>query len=83
MSLTQSVEFIKEMAMRREEADVKRHERRALWVVILGLVPQRDGNQYCFTWGVFPEGVVGFGDTPYKAMLEFERAMNQALPKKT
>jgi hypothetical protein len=51
--------------------------RRAYWVVILGLQPMRDGNQYCFLWGDnIQVGVAGFGDTPEEAIGAFEKAMN-------
>lgn len=32
----------------------------------------KDGNQYCFLYGELPNDcIVGFGDTPYLAMLDF------------
>lgn len=38
----------------------------------LGLKPYKDGNQWCFLFGEdIQSGVCGFGDTPYKAMLDF------------
>ena len=40
----------------------------------LGLKPYRDGDQWCFLYGDnIQEGVCGFGDTPYKAMLDFNK----------
>ena len=33
----------------------------------------KDGNQWCCIYGEFPEGVIGFGDTPQKAVDEFHR----------
>ena len=51
-----------------------------LWVVILGLNPMRDGNQWCFLWGKnIQEGVCGFGDSPEEAMQAFEKEMYKKL----
>ena len=61
------------------EASIARQtneERAARWVVILDLVPIRDGDKWCFLWGSnIQEGVVGFGDTVENAMLAFDKAM--------
>ena len=50
-------------------------EKRSL--VLLGeLKPKlsKDGNMWCFLYGTdLQEGVAGFGETPYKAMLDFEK----------
>lgn len=44
-----------------------------LMAVILGLVPVKDGNQWCVLYGEnLQVGIAGFGDTPYKAMQAFE-----------
>ena len=42
----------------------------------------RDGNQWCALYGEnLMEGVAGFGDTPAKAMWEFDAAwMNETIP---
>ena len=46
-------------------------------VKILGLVPYKDGNSWCVLWGEnLQVGVSGFGDTPYKAILAFNRAVH-------
>jgi hypothetical protein len=40
----------------------------------LGLKPFKDGNQWCFLWGDnIQDGVSGFGDTPYEAMIDFDK----------
>ncbi len=40
----------------------------------LGIKPYMDGNQWCFLFGEdIQSGVVGFGETPYKAMLDFNK----------
>lgn len=53
--------------------------------VIEALKPEfsKDGNQYCYLYGTLPNDcVVGFGDTPFKAMEDFcnnfytEKAVN-------
>ena len=55
----------------REGADRKRD-----WVVVLGLTPTLDGHQWCFLWGEdISMGVAAFGDTPYEAMLAFDKEM--------
>lgn len=50
-----------------------------LMAVILGLVPVKDGNQWCVLYGDnLQVGIAGFGDTPYKAMLAFEDKFHKA-----
>ena len=50
--------------------------RKGLWAVILGLVPYKDGNQWCILYGDnLQVGIAGFGDTPIKAMYAFDEAM--------
>jgi hypothetical protein len=45
-------------------------------VKTLGLVPYKDGNAWCVLWGEdLAVGVSGFGDTPYLAVLAFNRAV--------
>ena len=47
-------------------------------VKTLGLVPYKDGNAWCVLWGEnLQVGVSGFGDTPYLAVLAFNRAVHQ------
>lgn len=39
-----------------------------------------DGNQYCFLWGPNQmEGVSGFGNSPYLAMLDFNKSWQTEL----
>lgn len=53
---------------------------RSYWVVVLGLKPVKDGDQYCFLWGEnLQTGVVGFGPSPIEAMQRFQEAMYQSL----
>lgn len=41
----------------------------------LGLVPFQDGNRWCVLWGSnIQDGISGFGDTPDKAILDFNAA---------
>lgn len=50
--------------------------RRSMWVVILGLKPTVDGEQFCFLWGEnIQDGVCGFGATPIAAAEDFDSAM--------
>lgn len=43
-----------------------------------------DGNQWCALYGdSLQEGVAGFGDSPAKAMWDFDRAWSKALPHNT
>ena len=50
------------------------------WVVLLGLIPRRDGDQWYFLWGEnLQDGVVGFGDTPVEAMGAFQIAMYEKI----
>lgn len=56
--------------------------RRSLWVVVLGLTPVKDGDQWSFLWGSnIQEGVCGFGSSPESAANAFEVAMGEELPK--
>ena len=44
---------------------------------------QIDGNQWCVLYGEdLQSGIAGFGDTPYLAVLDFNRAWNKPLPTK-
>jgi endogenous inhibitor of DNA gyrase (YacG/DUF329 family) len=48
----------------------------------LGLIPFRDGNQWCFLLGKnIQEGICGFGDSPYLAMLDFNNAFYKRVNK--
>ena len=43
-------------------------------VTMLGLTPKKDGDQWMFLLGEdLQSGVAGFGDTPYKAMEDFNK----------
>jgi len=45
---------------------------------------QRDGNQWCVLYGEnLQEGIAGFGDSPYLAVLDFNKAWNTSLSKST
>jgi len=41
----------------------------------------KDGNQWCYLYGELPNDcIVGFGDTPYKAMCDFSKNFFNAKP---
>ncbi len=40
-----------------------------------------DGNQWCASYGDMPEGVFGFGDSPQKAIDDFNKNFNESLNK--
>jgi hypothetical protein len=43
---------------------------------------KKDGNQWCCLYGDnLQEGIVGFGDTPYLAIIEWTKAMRDGLIK--
>ena len=47
-------------------------------VATLGLAPYPDGDAWCVLWGEnLQDGVAGFGDTPYLAVLAFNKAVHQ------
>lgn len=47
-----------------------------LWAVVYGLIPFKDGDQWCVLLGEnIQVGVCGFGDTPAAAIYEFDKAM--------
>ena len=49
-------------------------KRECVLISSLGLKPCKDGDQWCFLFGDnLQEGVCGFGDTPYKAMIDFNK----------
>lgn len=55
--------------------------KRDYWVVILGLMPKRDGDEWCFLWGdSLQDGVCAFGKTPLEAIQNFDKAMYEKLP---
>lgn len=49
---------------------------------MLKLTPYKDGNQWCVLWGEnLQEGIAGFGDTPFKALLDFNNNyMSETIP---
>jgi len=47
-------------------------ERKMNIVKMLNPAFSKDGNQFCFLFGTLPNDcIVGFGDTPYNAMVDF------------
>ena len=49
---------------------------RCHWVIVLGLIPRRDGDKWYFLWGDnIQEGVVAFGDSPAEAVNNFDNEM--------
>ena len=51
-------------------------KKRNQWAIIYGLVPYRDGNQWCVLLGEdIQSGICGFGDTPAAAIYEFDKEM--------
>ncbi len=66
--------MMREAAENRISAEVERQEYNL--VSILGLVPKRDGDKWFVLWGDdLTVGISGFGDTPYKAILAFNKAV--------
>ena len=54
------------------------------WAVLLGLAPFRDGNQWCVCLGDDIQiGVVGFGESPMEAVIDFDRAWYSKEPLST
>lgn len=49
---------------------------------MLKITPYKDGNQWCVLWGEnIQEGICGFGDTPFKALLDFNNNyMSEIIP---
>ncbi len=63
----------------RHEIDMDYHYVRAEYNLFAMLKPKlyQDGNQWCVLLGEnINDGISGFGDTPYKAILEFNKAFN-------
>ncbi len=61
------------------QSSIERHEtarKQGLWAVMYGLIPKRDGNQWCVLLGEnLPEGIAAFGDTPEQAIENFQQEM--------
>lgn len=54
----------------------------SLWATVYRLVPFRDGNAWCVLLGEdLATGIAGFGDTPEKAIWDFEIAMGKPVSK--
>lgn len=63
--------------LHQEQLNVIVQEQELGYVKAFGLKPFKDGNQWCYLLGDnIQEGVCGFGETPYKAMLAFNKAFN-------
>lgn len=46
----------------------------------VGAKVTQDGNQYCCLYGEnLHDGIAGFGDTPYKAVLAFNNEWNKSI----
>lgn len=59
----------------------KRDAQTAELANMLGLVPYKDGNQWCVLWGEnIQEGICGFGNSPLQALLNFND--NYSFPEK-
>lgn len=53
--------------------------RKGYWAVLYGLVPKPDGDRWCVLLGEDLQiGIAGFGDTPEKAIVDFEEKMRTA-----
>jgi|TARA_R110000851_G_scaffold1093_2_gene3804 hypothetical protein len=53
--------------------EASRLTRNAALVSSLGLTPYKDGNMWCYSYGVnLQEGIAGFGITVYEAASDFE-----------
>lgn len=58
------------------DAQLLEAQRKSCWGTVLGLVPYKDGGQWCVLYGDdLQSGIAGFGDTPSLAMLNFNDAM--------
>ena len=58
-----------------EQMDMLIREGEFMTVKQTGAVLSLDGNQYCWLFGEnLQVGIAGFGDTPYLAMLDFNKA---------
>lgn len=54
-------------------------EQNLVLVKTYNLIPFKDGNQWCVLLGKnIQEGIAGFGETPYKAILDFNGAFHRA-----
>lgn len=64
--------------LHQEKLSVTNSEWELLLVKTWGLVPFKDGNQWCVLLGPdLATGIAGFGDTPMKAILDFNKSFHQ------
>lgn len=57
---------------------VQANQIKQCWAVAYGLAPFKDGDQWCvLLGGDLQSGVSGFGDTPEKAIFDFNAAMKR------
>jgi len=64
------------MSTNAAEQALATEKRRGMWAVIYGLVPYKDGDQWCVLLGEnLQEGIAGFAETPAGAIADFDRAM--------
>ena len=62
------------------EQNYQAAQKRNSWAVVYGLVPFKDGNQWCVLLGKdIQEGICGFGDTPVMAIYNFDKMMGSCL----
>jgi len=60
------------------EEDLEAARRKNNWATILGLIPERDGDQWRVLFGEdLVNGIVGFGRTPEEAMMALDSAMSR------
>lgn len=63
------------------DCEIQRIHQQTEYGIMALLKPRvfKDGNQWCVLYGDnLQDGVCGFGDTPYTAMLEFNKAWDKS-----
>ena len=69
-----------EEIIRQEKVNTEAFKQECTLVTMYGLVPLKDGDHWCYLLGDnLQDGIAGFGKTPYKAMIDFNKSFHTEL----
>jgi len=87
--IDEQIQIFREESAQRQHYDQMQHQdkmtdlydkSRYELISILGLKPQKDGNQWCYLYGDnLQEGIAGFGDSIYDAMIDFYKEFHKPI----
>lgn len=67
-----------ESIQHQEKMNLLISEQELLLVKTFGLKPYLDGDQWCVILGDIPTGICGFGESPMKAIYDFNKSFYQS-----